>query len=105
MSRVPLGPGDKFLLNFSVPARELHEYILANTNIRECGQTDTRIRTSIDYIILANIPRIFEYSIFASIRAQTSMNTRYSRVSVEYSSFKHLWGSQVYYICYMKESY
>ena len=48
-------------------SRELHEYILANTNIREHGQTDTRIRTSIDCIILANISRVLEYSIFASI--------------------------------------
>jgi hypothetical protein len=55
--------------------REPHEYVHANTNIRERGQTDTRIRTSIDYIILANISRVleyscsneYEYSIFASI--------------------------------------
>jgi len=87
----------------SIGTREPHEYIFANTNIHARGQIDTRSRTSINYIILVNIPQILEYSIFARIRAQTSMNTQYSQISIEYLSFDHLQGSQIYYICYIKE--
>ena len=61
-----------------IALREPHEYIFvfANTNICVRGQINACICTS--------------------IRAQTSMNTRYSRVSVEYLSFNYLWGGLRY---------
>jgi hypothetical protein len=73
-------------LSHTLYAREPHEYVFVNMNIRTRGQINTRVCTSIDYIILANIPQVLEYS----------CSNEYSRVSVEFSSFNYLWGSQIY---------